>query len=54
VRWLFQKKAGTEKRLGRPVSWREAVVEYKGYRKNPKGKGMRIFDEFYDRLKPKP
>lgn len=32
VRWLFHKKALTDSMLGRPSSWYEAIIFYKGYR----------------------
>lgn len=51
IRWLIYKKSAAERRLGRSISWRVAIADYKGYRKNPKGKGMGVFDEFYNRLK---
>lgn len=50
IRWLFHKKALREKQRGHGISWRDAVAEYKGYRRNPNGKGMGIFDGYYQKL----
>jgi hypothetical protein len=57
VRWLFHKKALLEKKVKSPVSWEEAVMEYKSYsinlrKKDPKAiRQWRKFLNRYDRLK---
>lgn len=50
IRWMYRKKEIAESRAGHPISWREAVIEYKGYRKDQKKKGMEIFDAHYKEL----
>ena len=59
IRWLFHKKHLLESRVGRPVSWEDAVMEYKSYTKDiatkkPKAlKKQMEFIEKYQRLKGK-
>jgi hypothetical protein len=43
IRWLFHKKKLREIRIKRPVSWVEAVAEYKG--RPMDSKEVRIFSE---------
>lgn len=50
IRWLIRKKQIREARLKRPVSWRDAVAEYKDY-DDLNHSQMRKFDGFYARLK---
>ncbi len=57
IRWLFHKKYLTSKILGREASWKETIINYKGYwkdyLKNPNGKysGMTNIYEHYEILK---
>ncbi len=59
IRWLFHKKHLLQSRVGRPVSWEDAVMEYKSYTKDiaakkPKAlKKQTEFIEKYQRLKGK-
>lgn len=59
IRWLHFKREKASKRLGRPATWQEALLEYKGYlkKKTPRApgkpqehKGMKVFRGFYERL----
>lgn len=51
IRWLFRKKQLAEAKAKRPVSWREAVIEYKHAK--PNDKHMARFDDYYSQLKGK-
>ena len=50
IRWLFRKKQLLEKKAGQPVSWRDAVADYKGVKPDDK-KLMPRFDGYYQKLK---
>lgn len=57
IRWLFQKKVTAKARLGRDVSWLEAIAEYKGLLSdynNDEKNAVRIMNKlinYYIRLK---
>lgn len=61
IRWLFYKRELASKRLGRSATWKESLLEYKGYLRKPKpvsssGKesehvGIAKFADFYEMLK---
>lgn len=57
VLWLFQKRKLASARLKRPVSWVEAIIEYKGYWKDiNEGKepdALKRLNEFYQTLQAK-
>lgn len=54
VRWLFRKKVTASAKLGRPATWEEAVIDYKGYWDDMhNGKlpsSLRKLREYYQRL----
>ena len=53
VRWLFRKKEIADSKARKQTTWRQAVVEYKSYQKDPDGPQMKKFDRLYQRLKEK-
>lgn len=50
VRWLFRKKQIVESK-NKNATWRDVVVAYKRYQKDPQGKQMKKFDNVYKGLK---
>lgn len=57
VRWLFQKKDEAKEALKREPTWTEAIIFYKGYRKQylkgtliEKMKGLDVFRKAFERL----
>jgi hypothetical protein len=48
VRWLFRKKELAEKKLGRKISWTDAVAEFKGVK--PQSPLMKKFNSYYEEL----
>jgi Transglycosylase SLT domain len=51
IRWLFRKHETATSKLGRAVTWDEAVADYKSYLKDINSHGMEIFRNYYRRLK---
>ena len=54
VRWLFRKKVTASSKLGRPATWEETVIDYKGYWDDvDNGKlpsGLKKLRTYYQRL----
>lgn len=51
IRWLFRKKELAQAKAKRPVSWREAIIEYKSAQSNIDL--IARFDYYYNKLKIK-
>ena len=49
IRWLFRKNDIAEAKVGKSVTWRDAVLKYKDYKTNDPH--MKKFDDAYARLK---
>lgn len=51
IRWLFRKKQILEAKAGKLISWREAIIRYKGGKEGDKL--ITRFDEYLSHLKGK-